>query len=134
MIRKIKDDEKFSPSVDVKESIATCTYAVRQNESAGDRYALTTAFDFTNVTPEEVIELACKTLIVDRQRAWRVLAASNKKEATDKNPYALQSVRELLDAPRTRSAAPAITKAKKLVADMSPEDRAALLAMLTEAK
>ena len=133
-IRKLAVDEKFSPSIAVVGEKATASYAVRQNETSGDRYALETTFDFAGVSQSELIEMACKSLIVDRQRAWRVLAASNKKEATDNNPYATVAVRELLDAPRTRTNQPPVSKAAKLFEGMSAAEKAEFMALIAGKK
>lgn len=133
-IRVIKKDEVFSGTSSVVGKVVSATFAVRQNENAGERYALTSRFDFTGVTEAELMVMATKGLIVDTQRNWRVLAASDAKKATSSNPYELVKVRGLLDSPKTRSAAPATVKAKKLIDGMSEAERAALLAMLLPAE
>lgn len=131
-IRTIKADEKFSPSVSINGKKSLAKYAVRVNENAGERYELTTVFDFTGVTEAELIEMATKGLIVDTQRVWRVAAQGDKKAAALKGEgFSDIGVRALLDAPRARSSAPATVKAKKLIDGMSAAEKAELLKMLS---
>lgn len=131
-IRLIKTDEKFSPSVTVNGKKSFAKYAVRKNENAGERYELSTVFDFTGVTEAELIEMATKGLVVDTQRVWRVAVASKEGSADALKGKGFEDigVRKLLDSPRARSSAPATVKAKKLIDGMSAAEKAELLALL----
>lgn len=133
-IRLIKKDEVFSASYTSNGAKVLGRYGVRQNDNAGDRYEISTVFDFTNVTNEELRELAAKSLVGDCGRRWRVLAASNAREATTTKDFDLLNVREHLDAPRTRNSAPVMVKARRLIPEMTADNKAELLAILLAEK
>jgi len=148
-IRKCGGSEKFSPSYVANGDKVTANFGLRFNIE-GERYILTSVFDFTGVTRQELLEMASKGEIVgDVGRRWRLQYAENRGLATTKNSWALVNVRGLLDSPKKRSSAPAVVKANKLmkelvpsqqdelistsIAAMSPERRKALLALLQAA-
>lgn len=120
-IRLAKKDEVFSPSYVATGEKVTASFGLKFNQD-GERYILTSVFDFTNVSRQELMALAAKELVGDVGRKWRVLYASNRSEATTKNAFALMAVRGLLDAPTKRSSAPALVKARKLAKELKPEE------------
>lgn len=121
-IRKAAKDEVFSPSYKAEGEKVTATFGLRFNADS-ERYILTSVFDFTGVSRQELMIMASKGEIVgDVGRKWRVLYASDRAAATTKNVFALMNIRGLLDAPSKRSSAPALVKARKLAKELKPEE------------
>lgn len=128
-ITKIAADGKATITTKVvSETHLECRFAVRQNESSGTRYQVVSTVDFTDVTAEEMMALASRTIVIDAQRQFRVLAAENLNEATKPDAWAKISVREFLD--RDRKDVDPKTRALNAMKKLSPEERAAILKLL----
>ena len=121
-IRKTLKDEVFSPSYRADGAKVTASFGVRFN-AEGDRYALTSVIDFTDVSRGELEEMAATQCVAEIQRLWRLQYANDRQTATTKNSNAVFSVRSYLDSPRKRTAAPAMQKANKLIKELKPEEQ-----------
>jgi len=121
-IRKTLKDEVFSPAYKADGDKVTATFGCKFNME-GDRYALTSVIDFTDVTDAELLEMAATQAVAEIQRLWRLQYASDRATATTKNTNAVFSVRNWLDSPRKRTAAPALQKANKLLKELKPEEQ-----------
>ena len=128
-IRKTAKDEVFSPSYRAEGEKVTATFGCKFNME-GERYALTSVLDFSGVTKDELLEMAATQIVADIQRRWRLQYATDRQTATTKNSYGLVSVRGLLDSPKKRTSAPAAIKAAKLMKELKPEEQASLVQTL----
>lgn len=127
MIKLLKSDETFSPShvFDAVKNTDNVSFAVRATESA-PRYALTSTLDFSACSKEEILELAARTVIIDLQRQWRVLANTKGSTATTVNPFAKVNVKtSIVDAGR-KSATP-VSKAVNALNKLSDAEREAII-------
>lgn len=131
-IRELKKDETFSTTLTINGKIVNATWSVRKNED-GPRYAVTSKFDFGAVSTTELYELAMRSVIIDVQRQWRILANAKGSTATRVNPFATVNVKTaVIDAGR-KTADPK-TRASNLLAKLSEAERKAVLAMFAEKK
>lgn len=130
-IRKLSTDEKLSNSTSSNGKTVKAVFGVRASEASQTRFALTCELDFSNVSMEELMQLASKSVIIDVQRQWRVAHIDDKQEPT-KNEFAKVDVKkQIIDA--TRKSADPLAKVKAALGGMSPEAIAALLAEYTKA-
>lgn len=127
-IREMKNDETFTASTTVNGKTVDATWSVRANEN-GPRYAVTSKFDFSGCSQAEILELAMRSVVIDVQRQWRILAASKGSTARTVNPFKAVNVKTaIVDAPR--KSAPANVKAANLFAKMSAAEQKAFLASI----
>lgn len=135
-LRLIGADETFSPSTRMLEPGRWETrYAVKADEKSTDRYEVVTVYDFRSTSPTEVQELALKHCRIDTQRKFRDAAKLNRIEALKAANWAAVDVKSgIVDAAR-KSADPAakvMSAVLKNAASMNAEQRAALIALLSE--
>ena len=119
-------DEQATLKTSIKADIATVTFSVKPNGEKGTaRYNLTQRFDFYAVLPEEMIELAVRSLRIDVQATWR--KAKDKMDA-DVWQDRKWVVRAMLD--QTRQKADPTTKVLREAVKMSKQERAKLMLIL----
>lgn len=86
----------------------------------------TLTIDFSDVTRDELIEMARKSLTIDWQQKVRKAAEKEGRKALERFDDDHFSVRDYLDnKPQRKDSA---TKAAEQLAKLSPEERAAILA------
>lgn len=87
--------------------------------------------DFEGVSATEILELAANPIIIRVQNAARIAMHSNFDGAISKSNYTLIRVRDMLDAQRKAKVADTpMQAAEKLLPKLTPQDKAALLALL----
>lgn len=126
----IKSNDTFSAKFSYVPATkaANVTFSCRRDEKS-DRYALTSVIDFSGCSQAEIIELATRTVVIDLQRQWRVLAASNLANATRANPFSKVNVKAaIVDA--TRKTATPIAKAKSAASKLTDAEKRAMIAEL----
>lgn len=129
-IRTIKDGDTFSASFDFNEKTghAAATFSVRPSDKE-PRHVLSCDIDYSKLSKSELVELANRSVVIDLQRQWRVLAATKGNTARTVNPFARVDVKTaIVDAAR-KSATPA-QRASNALTKMSAKERADMLAAL----
>lgn len=133
-IRTIKDTDTFSSTFvyDPKTKHAAVSFSCRAKE--GDpRHVLTCDIDYSTCSQAEIMELANRTVVIDLQRQWRVLAATKGSTARTVNPFAKVNVKTaVVDATR-KSATPA-TKVMANLVKLSAKELADLEAQIAAMK
>lgn len=121
-VRKLKTDEKAKTAVKVDGKKVAVTFG------CGD-YLLGTTLDFTNVSHDDLMTLATKTVVIALQRQWHAVYESNQKEATKADAFSSIDVqKDVLQATKGRGKKTDTAKAASILDKMSEEDRIALLA------
>jgi alkyl hydroperoxide reductase subunit AhpC len=129
-IRTIKDTETFSPTATYVPAtkLMTATFSVRPSDKE-PRHVLSCVIDYSKLSPTELVELAHRSVVIDLQRQWRVLASVKGNTARTVNPFARVDVKSaIVDAAR-KVATPA-ARASNALTKMSAKERADLLAAL----
>ena len=131
-MRKLSSTDEATRSItpDADNHKVVCVHTVKPDANSPTRYELKWTFDFTDVTPAELLALAGRTVLITQQAAWRKLPTDKERLDADKVDNVTYRVRDMLDNKRT-AASPA-TRVVNAVAKMSPEERAALLAELAK--
>lgn len=131
MIKLLKSDETFSTGhvFDAAKKTDHVTFSVRATEK-GPRYALTSTLDFSACSPEEILELAARTCVIDLQRQWRVIANTKGSTATTVNPFQRVNVKTAIVDNSRKTASP-VSKAANAVNKLSEAEKRALIAELT---
>lgn len=131
--KTLKNGETFkAEKPEINEAVTMCkaVYATKIDGKDSIRYVMTTTFDFDGVTPQELLELATRRLIVDRQNEWRKSASKANANAADWDNQTVR-VREILDRERAKPGQRPLTadKIKEFVtkSDLSSEDLQAML-------
>lgn len=88
------------------------------------KYACEWQFDYENVTRDELLKLATDSMVIDVQSKFRTIPESQLNDECEKTI----SVREWLDSKRQTVSQE--EKARKALAALDPETRAALLASM----
>lgn len=133
-LKQIGRDETFSKSCTVTGKVAAVNFSFKPADTAdAPRYAVTANIDFANVKEVELIELACRPVIIDIQRKMRVGYAAGglkRAETLNDNTWKHVSVREMLDAETTRTAAPPVAIVKRNLDKLSAAERKEMIAAL----
>lgn len=116
--------------IDTEAGQAEVIRTVKPNAQTDTKTRVHWTFDFADVTEEEVMELAVRTLVIDAQRAWRNMSAADRS----KNAERTIRVREMLDAAKTRGTGDPVKRAASLASKMTDEEREELLRLLQEGK
>jgi hypothetical protein len=126
-IRTLKDSDTFSSSFDYNEKTKHALVEFSARAKDGEpRYAMKCDLDYSTLSHVELVELANRSVVIDLQRQWRVLAAT---KGSTVNPFARVNVKSaVVDASR-RVASPA-TRAASALTKMSAKERADMLAAL----
>lgn len=133
-IRKLSKDETATTSLTVSGRLANAKFYVKPSKASSDQYEIAAAIDFAKCSPEEILRLAARTVVIDLQRRFRsdiAGDADSKKRAMDQATWDAVDVKSaIVDAAR-RSADP-VAKARKSLEKLDDATRAALLAELTK--
>lgn len=124
-IKKITADETASRSTEVVDNVVTVVRTAKPDENSPIRYVVNWAFDFDEVTPDELRELASRNLVIDVQRAFRATTDADRENYGNRT----YRVRDMLDAAKTRKSADPATRARNAVSKL---DDAAKLAIIAE--
>lgn len=125
-MQPIPSGEQATLSTTIKGGVATVVFTVKPNgDKDAPRFNLTQAFDFSNVTENELIALAVRPLRIDVQSQWR---ASKDKMDADVWQNRKWSVREMLD--QTRQKGDPTQKVLKAAERMNKAERMALMELL----
>lgn len=124
-IKTITKDETYERSTKVDGDVVTVVRTVKPNEDSPIRYVVNWTFDFADVTPDELRELASRTLVIDVQRAFRAASDMDRKKLFDNKPW---FVRVLIDAAKTRKSADPATRVRNAVAKLGDAEKTALIA------
>ena len=121
----VKQGEKADRSVSIKGDLVTRQH-VTLNKPTKSEYALTWAFDFSGVTREELLTVASRAIVIALRPEFKVASAS-EIEAWDNRTF---SVREYLDSERAK--VDDVEKARRILGKLTPEQREAILAQMSE--
>lgn len=102
-------------------------FTVKPSADSEDRFAITSEFDFSKCTPEDIQGLALRSLVIDAQRNFRTLHSSDKAKALLSDTWQKIDVKAELDKPRNRMNADPVGKAKRALDKLDPAVRAALM-------
>lgn len=132
-IKKLDKDETFSAAVKVEGKKATVSFTASPSEKAkenGLRFGVSNVtLDFSNCTPAEIIEQACRPMVIDLQRRFRVGYAADAKKALEPRTWTQFDVKtDIIDAAR----APQDPKSRIMSgwAKLTAPERAAILKTL----
>ncbi len=113
-------------STSITENIATVTFSVKPNgEKDSARYNLTQTFDFVDVSNDEILTLATRSLRIDVQSVWR---KDSDRMNAEKWADRKWSVRAMLDQTRTKTDPK--TKVLNAIGKMSKDEKDAILELL----
>lgn len=124
-MKKVLQGETVSRETDVKGNMAIVKHVTKAKGLGDTLYHVTTVFDFTDVTRDELIKQASRALIID-------MRPKAKKATTEAELMALLepdeaiSVREFLDRERKVRMTTA-ERVKAGIGRMTPEERAELM-------
>ena len=119
-------DEQATLKSYIEDETVYVTFSVKPDGEKGTpRYNLSQSFDFANVTHDELVALAVRSLRIDVQATWR--KAKDKMDA-DVWQDRKWSVRAMLD--QTRQKADPAQKVLNAAAKMSKQERDALMELL----
>lgn len=131
-ILKKGDEFKKVTKVITDDSTVHVRRTVRPDKKSTERYVIDVVYDYSDVTHEELLELATRSIVIDDQRNWRKAAETAIPDEDRWTNEAVRSVREMLDEERTRGP----VDPKKVVVSnwskMSKEDKAEMLRQLQE--
>lgn len=111
-MRKLTTGEEAKRSItpNAEKNRVVCVHTVKPDKDAPARYELKWTFDFSNVTPAELLGLAARTVLIAMQSTWR--GASDKERVDAKTWHDVTfKVRDMLDNKR-QAASPAAKVAK----------------------
>lgn len=121
-VRKLKTGEKAKTNVKVDGMKVAVTFG------CGD-YLLNTTLDFTNISPDDLMTLATKTVIIAVQRQWHAVYASDQKAATKADAFnSIDVQRDVLNATKGKAKKSDSAKATSILDKLSEEERKAILA------
>ncbi|MGT2442189.1 hypothetical protein ACU4I5_05690 [Ensifer adhaerens] len=121
-VRKLKADEKANTSVRVNDRKVSVTFG------CGD-YLLSTTLDFANVSHEDLMTLACKSVVIAVQRQWHALHVSNQKDATAATAFnEIDVQKDVLNATKGKAKKTDSAKAVSILDKLTEEERKNLLA------
>jgi hypothetical protein len=121
----VKQGEKADRSVSIKGDLVTRQH-VTLNKPTKSEYALTWAFDFSDVTREELLTVASRAIVIALRPEFKAASAS-ELESWDNRTF---SVREYLDSERAK--VDDVEKARRILGKLTPEQREAILAQMSE--
>lgn len=121
----IKQGEKADRSVKVSGDVVTRKH-VTLNKATSAEYQLEWSFDFAEVTKEELMTLASRSIVIALRPEFKI-ALSAELPSWEAKTF---SVREYLDS--ERATIPASDKVKRLLDKMSVEQRQAILSQLVK--
>lgn len=129
-MRKLSMTDEATRSItpDADKNTIVCVHTVKPASDSPVRYELNWAFDFSDVTPGEMLALAGRTVLITQQAAWRKLPTDKERLDTDKVDNVTYRVRDMLD--QKRSAADPKTKVIRAAEKMSKSERAEMIAAL----
>lgn len=107
----------------------TITYSVSKCEHSSFDGEHTETFDLSSLTSEDITQYIAQTLVIKRQAMCRAKSAID-----DDGNVKLQLGTWKVPAPGKRISTSPVEKATTLLKKLTPEQRAALLAMLEEAE
>ncbi len=125
-IKTITADEKHTRSTEVAGDVVTVVRTAKPNENSPVRFIVNWEFNFADVTANELRELSARALVIDVQRAFR--AATDAQLETYGNRKF--TVREMIDAAKTRKSADPATRARNAVSKLDDAAKTALIAEL----
>ncbi len=122
----IPSDTQATLSTSIAGKIATVIFSVKPNgEKDSARYNLTQTFDFDNVSNDEILTLATRSLRIDVQSVWRKDSDRMNAEKWQNRKW---SVREMLD--QTRQKTDPKTKVLNAIGKMTKDEKDAILELL----
>lgn len=124
-ILAIAKGEQATITRTVKGDKVTCTHSVKASNDDPNRYNLRWTFNFANVSQEEILTLASKAVLIDKQGSWR--KADDRMNA-EKWQDATFNVRDMLD--NRRQALDPTERVTKVAAKMSKAERDELIKKL----
>jgi hypothetical protein len=129
-IRTLKDSDTFSSSFDYNEKTKHALVEFSARAKDGEpRHAMKCDLDYSTLSHVELVELANRSVVIDLQRQWRVLAATTGSTARTVNPFARVNVKSaVVDA--SRKVASPVTRVAKGLTLISAKERADMLAAL----
>lgn len=123
-MKVVKQGETVSRSTRVEGEVVV-KHHVTQHQTLGD-VEVTWKFDFTDVTHEQLLELASRDLVIKARPQFKKL----KAEEAEKWDGKVFSVKEMLES--QRATVDNLTKATRAVEKMSPEELEQLKKLLLE--
>lgn len=127
-VKKLNGDAEFSRATKiVSKDRVEITRSVRAKKDAKEFFAVTTTFDFANVSRDDLLALALDASWISYQAQMRAWMAEN--------PKGIPTVPTVIDVQAVivesaRKAADPAARARNAVAKLTPEQKKALLAEL----
>lgn len=121
-MKEVKGKTNGTKSTVVQGNKVTCQH-VTLHKATDTHWQLTTTFDFEGVSQDTILKLASETLVIRWRTAFK---GADKVDETADNQ--VMSVAKMLKGSKPRMSKG--EKMAKLLADMSPEEKKALLAHL----
>lgn len=94
------------------------------DDKNSDSRKVTTTFDLTDLDDNDILELARRSMVISMQSKIRTWRKGNREKAFDETSYKVPK-------PGTRTGADPLKKATDMLAKLTPEQRAALIASLS---
>lgn len=133
-MRMLGADETFSPvmTVDPKTRRVTCAFTVRASET-GPRFVVNTVLDWADVAADVMLQWASRPVVIDAQRQFRVMHATDAARALNPKTWAQLNVQsDVID--RERNPVDPFARAKSAVSRLTAAQRAELAKMLADAE
>lgn len=124
-IKKLTKDDKATINMKVDGKVVHVDHTVKTERDSPVRYQLHWALDFSNVKPEDILELAARTITIKLQADWRKSKNQLDEKSWDKVTFDVAGV--LADSRRTVDP---LTKAANAVQKLSADEKAELLKLL----
>lgn len=126
MIETIAKDVTAKRETRVDGRTVHVTRTVRPNEDDPVRCVIRWAFDFSDVSDDELMTLATSQCVINAQRVWRASPTKMDDVWADRK----WSVRQMIDAAGTREPVDPVTAANRALEKMSSAERAAFITSL----
>lgn len=126
-IEQIAKTDRAKRATEITGDAIHVVRTARPDDDAGTlRCVVAWTFDLVDVTHDEIVAFATRSLVIDAQRAWR--AASDRM--SDAWGVRTISVRDMIDATKTRTPVAPTVAAHRASKRMSADEKLALIADL----
>ena len=123
---ELSHDDKATISTTIVDKVATVSHTVKVKHDDPVRYQLLWRLDFANCTDDQILGWATTSVRIALQGRWRKADDRADEEKWDNVTF------DVAEVMAERSTADPATKARNAIKKLTPEQKAALLAELTE--
>ena len=118
------ENASLARSINADTQTVTTTHTVKENKDTDVRTELTWSFDFSKCTPEQILELAERSIRIRKQADWR--ADKDKGDASKWDKVTFDVAAELAE----RRTADPMARAEKALAGLTPDQIAELVSRM----